>query len=136
MIFFRSCSQLADNPAYKAVIEEMIIVRYIIVGWGFEEIRIIKNTPAVTRVDEWTKAEIGVGADIAIGSHAENGNCALFVHLVSISINIIIKGNDSFMFNSHIELNNIIPIDNRMKISPIRFLSKVIDPEPEEELFW
>lgn len=127
---------MADNPAYKAVIEEIIIVKYIIIGWEFEEIRIIRNTPAVTKVDEWTKAEIGVGADIAMGSHAENGNCALFVHLVNISIIIIIKGNDSFMLSSHIDLNNIIPMDNKIKISPIRFLNNVIDPEPEEELFW
>ena len=32
-----------------------------------------KNTPAVTRVDEWTKAETGVGAAIAAGSHLEKG---------------------------------------------------------------
>ncbi|GFV49422.1 hypothetical protein TNCV_1634961 [Trichonephila clavipes] len=33
--------------------------------------------PRVTRVDEWTTAEIGVGAAIAAGSQAEKGNCAL-----------------------------------------------------------
>jgi len=32
-----------------------------------------KYTPAVTRVDEWTSAETGVGAAMAAGSHAENG---------------------------------------------------------------
>jgi len=36
-------------------------------------IRINKYTPAVTRVDEWTKAETGVGAAIAAGNHAEKG---------------------------------------------------------------
>lgn len=40
-----------------------------------ERIRIY--TPAVTKVEECTKAEIGVGAAIAAGSQAENGNCAL-----------------------------------------------------------
>ena len=35
--------------------------------------------PAVTKVEECTKAEIGVGAAIAIGSHTENGNWALLV---------------------------------------------------------
>jgi hypothetical protein len=35
--------------------------------------------PAVTRVDEWTIAEIGVGADIAAGSQDEKGNWALLV---------------------------------------------------------
>lgn len=48
---------------------------------------------------------------------------------------MIVKGNDSFIFSSHIELNIIIPIDNKIKISPIRFLNKVIDPEPDDELF-
>lgn len=32
-----------------------------------------RNTPAVTSVEEWTKAETGVGAAIAAGSHAEKG---------------------------------------------------------------
>ena len=31
--------------------------------------RIIKKTPATTRVDEWIKAEAGVGASIASGNH-------------------------------------------------------------------
>lgn len=35
--------------------------------------RIIRYTPAVTRVEEWTKEETGVGAAMAAGSHAENG---------------------------------------------------------------
>lgn len=90
----------------------------------------------MTKVDEWTNAEIGVGADIAIGNQAENGNWALLVHPASIIIIIIIKGNDSFILSSHIELNVIIPIDKRIKISPIRFLNKVIEPDPEDELFW
>jgi hypothetical protein len=34
---------------------------------------IIKNKPDVTRVEECTRAEIGVGAAIAIGSHGEKG---------------------------------------------------------------
>lgn len=35
--------------------------------------------PAVTRVDEWTSAETGVGAAMAAGSQLENGICALLV---------------------------------------------------------
>lgn len=38
-----------------------------------------KKTPAVTSVEECTKAETGVGAAIAAGSQLENGNWALFV---------------------------------------------------------
>ena len=33
----------------------------------------IKYTPAVTKEEEWTKEETGVGAAIAAGSHAEKG---------------------------------------------------------------
>ena len=36
-------------------------------------------TPAVTRVEEWTRAETGVGAAIAAGNQAQKGNWALFV---------------------------------------------------------
>lgn len=35
--------------------------------------------PAVTSVDEWTRADTGVGAAIAAGSQLENGTWALFV---------------------------------------------------------
>jgi hypothetical protein len=41
--------------------------------------RTSKKIPAVTRVEEWTIAEIGVGADMAAGSHLESGNWALFL---------------------------------------------------------
>lgn len=35
--------------------------------------RIIRNTPAVTSVEEWTRAETGVGAAMAAGSQLEKG---------------------------------------------------------------
>lgn len=103
MIFFISCSQLADIPAYKAVIEEMNINKSRVIGWFGEVIRIIRKIPAVTKVDEWTKAEIGVGADMAIGSQAENGNWALFVHLAIISMIIDISVNLLFMLSSQMD---------------------------------
>lgn len=37
---------------------------------------ITKNTPATTRVDEWIKADAGVGASIASGSHTWKKNWA------------------------------------------------------------
>lgn len=43
----------------------------------------MKQRPAVTRVEECTKAEIGVGAAIARGSQGEKGYKALFVIKVS-----------------------------------------------------
>lgn len=47
-------------------------------------IRIIKNTPAVTKVEEWTRADTGVGAAIASGSQTLNGSWALLVILPNI----------------------------------------------------
>lgn len=41
--------------------------------------RAIRNSPAVTRVLLCTRAETGVGASIASGSHMEKGYWALFV---------------------------------------------------------
>lgn len=38
-----------------------------------------RNTPAVTKVEECTRADTGVGAAIAAGNHLENGIWALFV---------------------------------------------------------
>jgi hypothetical protein len=49
-------------------------------GWN----RIIIKTPAVTRVEEWTSAETGVGAAIAAGSQEENGIWALLVIAASV----------------------------------------------------
>lgn len=47
----------------------------------------IKKRPAVTNVEECTSDEVGVGAAIAIGSHAEKGNWADLVKQVIISNN-------------------------------------------------
>jgi len=38
-----------------------------------------KNTPATTRVDEWIKADAGVGASIASGSHTWKKNWAALI---------------------------------------------------------
>ena len=64
----------------------------IIKGVEISKIDLLKlnkrNTPAVTRVDEWTKDETGVGAAIASGNHLTQGNIALFV-IAPIRINQI-----------------------------------------------
>jgi len=52
-------------------------------------IRINRYTPAVTNVEECTKAETGVGAAIAAGNQAEKGTCALLVHADKIIMNTI-----------------------------------------------
>lgn len=91
MIFFKSCSQFADILAYKAVILDEIIITEIEIECGLFITRINKYTPAVTRVDECTKAEIGVGAAIAAGNQAENGNCALLEDAAINNIIIVIN---------------------------------------------
>lgn len=72
---------------------------------------------------------MGVGAAIAIGNHAENGNWALFEQAAIINIIIIRRGNSLFIDNDQFLLiiNNLI--DKRIKISPTRFLRSVIDPD-------
>lgn len=44
----------------------------------------------MTRVDECTKADTGVGAAIAAGSHAENGIWALLVIAAKVIVTISI----------------------------------------------
>lgn len=87
------------------------------------------NTPAVTRVDECTKAEIGVGAAMAIGNHAENGYWALFENLAVVNNNKEIKLKLLFILKFQFLFINIILIDIIIKISPMRFLIKVIEPD-------
>ena len=41
-----------------------------------------RKTPAVTSVEECTRAETGVGASMAAGRHDENGACADLVKLI------------------------------------------------------
>lgn len=50
-----------------------------IVNSNNKEKRITKKIPATTRVDEWIKAEAGVGASIASGSQTCEKNCAAFI---------------------------------------------------------
>lgn len=136
MIFFISCSQFADIPAYRAVILDEIISNINLFGWILFIIRIIRNTPAVTKVDECTSAEIGVGAAIAAGNQAENGNCALFDNLAIINSKIVIIWNSSFIFKFQFEFIIVILIDIRIIISPIRFDNRVMEPEAAVVKFW
>lgn len=136
MIFFISCSQFADILEYRVVALEIIISNNIILGWILFIIRININTPAVTKVDECTSAEIGVGAAIAIGNHAENGNWALLEHAaINRKINAI-RENSSFNWNFQFIDIIINLIDIRIIISPTRLLNKVIDPEAAVIKFW
>jgi len=89
--FLKSISYKAVKLERKIVILpiQKIVVKLIHDGkiiWNFRS----KNTPAVTKVDLWTKEDTGVGALIAFGSHALNGNWALFVLATKIRIILVL----------------------------------------------
>ena len=69
-----SISMFAENPAITIVNTPIIIIKWLNPDLKKRELnRINKYTPAVTKVDECTRAETGVGAAIAAGSQAEKG---------------------------------------------------------------
>lgn len=93
--------------------------------------------PAVTSVEEWTKAETGVGAAIAAGNHLEKGICALFVVAAIVSITAI---NIFVLFNQidvKFQCEFIIhAIEIKIKTSPIRFVKAVSMPAAKDFEFW
>jgi hypothetical protein len=95
-------------------------------------IRIKRYTPAVTKVDECTNAETGVGAAIAAGNQAEKGICAL---LVQAEITTITSNNQEnfivvLVINKNLQFpyTNIIEIDTNKPTSPNRLVKAVIIP--------
>lgn len=80
IIFFMSISKIAAPPATSIVRAPRNIntsSKENLIKSVF--IRINRYTPAVTRVEECTSADTGVGAAIAAGSQAEKGIWALLV---------------------------------------------------------
>ena len=90
MIFFRSVSYRAEILAVSEVKVANVISVYRVVGCRWSDRRIISITPAVTRVDECTRADTGVGAAMAAGSQAVKGNCALLV-ILAVNSNSITR---------------------------------------------
>jgi len=90
-----------------------------------EKKNLIKTTtPAVTRVDECTKALTGVGAAIAAGNQEEIGTWALFVKETKITI--IEKGKKIKKIFLKIDRSKSRrPIKISKSPSPMRFLNKV-----------
>lgn len=89
-IFFKSQSILAITPANKIVMvdkQNNQTKLYWCIRW---ENRINKYTPAVTKVEEWTNDDTGVGAAMAAGSQEEKGIWALFVMKVILIKTMII----------------------------------------------
>lgn len=79
-IFFKSISNTPKIPPNKKVkilkTKSKLKIKFNLKkSFNLKKIKI----PAVTKVEEWTIAEIGVGADIAAGSQEEKGNWALLV---------------------------------------------------------
>lgn len=100
--------------------------------------RIIKKIPAVTKVEECTSADTGVGAAIAAGSHAEKGIWALFVNPATIIAIATMK----VRWKSHISVTyqcpwrTRIPIEIKIITSPIRLAKMVSIPAAKDFVFW
>lgn len=99
-----------------------------------------RYTPAVTKVEEWTKADTGVGAAMAAGNQEEKGIWALFVNLAKAKM--YMKCNQSVLSNKAVRLKLALPKYNLNEIptiiitSPIRFLRAVNIPAFEDLLPW
>jgi hypothetical protein len=86
---------------------------------------IITKIPAVTRVEECTNEEIGVGADIAIGNQTPKGICDLLVinPINKITTKNILKLIRKIFLEKKIKIEQktiINPSPNRLKKKVIR----------------
>lgn len=100
--------------------------------------RMATKTPAVTSVEEWTKADTGVGAAMAAGSHLENGICALFVMAANMieRVSILLNPEGHMLRINQCPWFSVHPILRRRQTSPIRLVSAVIIPAPNLFGFW
>lgn len=127
--FFMSISMLASIPP------KINVLSLITINILFKDSSVInflsfmfKKIPAVTRVDECTIAEMGVGADIAAGSQDDIGIWALLVRL-HIKINVIIRFLDplsSWLFSWALILIKLILKVTINILSPTRLKNIVI----------
>lgn len=93
-------------------------------------------TPAVTKVDEWTKADTGVGAAMALGNQVENGIWALFVNpAIDIIIIIIKKDEVKEKIDQLPELNINAPAIINL-ISPNRLIMNVDIANEKTYFLW
>lgn len=139
IIFFISLSAKAEILAINIVSLPKINIIKSPAPFGNQyKWRINKYTPAVTRVDEWTREETGVGAAMAAGSQAENGIWALLVKHATTKIII-----SQDCFSQNIVYQNIAGSPNgiraaspKIKIpSPKRLVMAVIIPALKDLLF-
>lgn len=139
IIFFISHSARALMPAISVVIqaENSKINSRGNICFKAGKNRIKMKTPAVTSVEEWTKAETGVGAAIAAGSHLINGYWALLVMAAIINI-VAIKvweGEDQGERGSQWVLMDHA-IVKRINTSPKRLVIAVINAAPCDFGVW
>lgn len=130
-IFFMSNSNMALALAISMVITPITNtnVQRLVLSLGLN--RINRYTPAVTRVDEWTKEDTGVGAAIAAGNQAENGIWALLVIAAKIIKLLVAVPIGPSLANSSLErLPNweVTAIMIRIATSPTRFVTAVSMP--------
>lgn len=136
----KSVSVVALRPAISIVTDaemsRMVLNMYKLLR--NDEKRISRKTPAVTSVEECTKAETGVGAAMAAGNHLENGVWALFVIAASRMEMMIRKSSLECHMFIIIQLfeASVSAIAVRRKASPRRFVIAVIIPAPRDLGFW
>lgn len=128
IIFFESVSCIAIRPDINNV-QTAIMNKFSSILFNNSKNRIIMKIPAVTKVDEWTKADTGVGAAIAFGNQEEKGIWALFVIAVMMKIVIVITFNHFICSKFHVLNNHINVMEKINIISPKRFIKKVSIPE-------
>lgn len=85
----------------------------------------------MTKVEEWTKDETGVGAAIAAGNHAEKGIWALLVKVAKTNTQIHIFLLKYSLVDPILQFKFVIKtaILNIIRISPNRLVIAVINPE-------
>ena len=127
MTFFKSDSKTPQTLEQSIVKIPVQKTKYTSKGPISSNKRIKKNTPAVTKVEECTSDDTGVGAAIAKGNHLEKGSCALFVKLAKTKIKIKSHLSQHKNFQPPIQTLKKIPINKNT--SPIRFLNTVNIPE-------
>lgn len=96
------------------------------------ELLIIRNKPAVTKVEECTREEIGVGAAIAAGSQGEKGNKADLVDKVKNkrrAMSILAQKGDKYTKCKEEESNHKNTTKRIKRLSPTRFIKIVKELE-------
>lgn len=139
IIFFISHSAKALRPAIN-VVRQAENKRRNSRDWVF--CKALKNrtrikTPAVTRVEECTRAETGVGAAMAAGSQLIKGYCALLViaAIISIKATSLCEGDDQGNKGSQCVLMDQ-EMTNRIRASPSRLVMAVIIAAPWDLGVW